>query len=331
VPENFYPVRWTGQRAVMSLPEQVGVSNVGPIREQMLAAINRGAAVLVVDLTDTVSCDHAAVEAIERVYQRALASGTELRLVVSSDIVRRVLAAGGLDRVVSIYPFVSASLAARRPGAESVLMLAEAPAGQVQPDTDVGVEVALLDRDGVIVWVNDAWRDFAAANGGDLSRAGTGVSYLDVCAAAGDDPTARDVAAAIRAALAGDLPEPAEIEMPCHSPRAGRWYDVLISARHGDNGRLLGGTVTLSLARSQHRGTAAQQEARLPVAGGGTVQVLHGRALLDRITSRLYQVGVILEAASSQSPQAARRSIAEALRQLDAMIREIRDSAFVTR
>lgn len=179
--------------------------------------------------------------------------------------------------------------------------------------------------------MNDAWRAFAAANGGDLSRAGTGVSYLDVCAAAGDDPTAMDVAAAIRGALAGALPDPVEVEVPCHSPRTGRWFDMVISARHGDNGRLLGAAVTLSLARSEHRGTATEGPARLPAAVAETRQVLHGRALLDGITSRLQQVSLTLEGASGQSPRATQQSVAEALRQLDATIREIRNSGFVVR
>jgi hypothetical protein len=59
--------------------------------------------------------------------------------------------------------------------------------------------------------------------------------------------------------------------------------------------------------------------------------VLHGRALLERITSRLHHVGLILEAAREQSADDARDSVAQALQQLDATIREIRDSAFVAR
>ena len=35
--------------------------------------------------------------------------------------------------------------------------------------------------------------------------------------------------------------------MPCHSPATDRWYDVLISSRLDDDGRVLGATVTLSL------------------------------------------------------------------------------------
>ena len=266
----------------MVFPEEVDVANAGQIREELLSVINRGAAVLIADMTDTVSCDHAGVDAIGRVYQRALVSGTELRLVVGSEIVRRVLAMSGVDRVVSIYPFVAASLAAKKADTGPLLTLAERGGGQSRPDADVGVEVALLDCDGVIVWVNEAWQVFAVANDGDLSRAGTGVSYLDVCDAAGDDPATGEVAAAIRSALTGDLPAPLAIEVPCHSPSTERWFDMLIAARRGDNGRPLGATVTLSLARSEDRATPIRPErsglARTARAGtGGHVLPGHGR------------------------------------------------------
>lgn len=354
MPDDIYPVRWTGQQAVVAFPEEVDVSNAGQIREELLSVINRGAAVLIADMTDTVSCDHAGVDAIGRVYQRALVSGTELRLVVGSGIVRRVLAMSGVDRVVSIYPFVAASLAAKKTDTGPLLTLTERGGGQSRPDADVGVEVALLDCDGVIVWVNEAWQVFAVANDGDLSRAGTGVSYLDVCDAAGDDPTTGEVAAAIRSALTGDLPAPIAIEVPCHSPSTARWFDMLIAARRGDNGRPLGATVTLSLARSEDRATPIRPErsggARTARAGaGGHVLPGHGRPapadladfaraaaqqarrrqeLLERITNSLYQVGLTLQDAADESPEAAQEAITEALQGLDTTIREIRDAAF---
>lgn len=81
----------------------------------------------------------------------------------------------------------------------------------------MGTEVALLDRDGVIVSVSDAWRAFAAANGGDPARTGPGMSYVDICAASGDQ-----VASAIRDALAGHRPGSLTVELPCHSPRTER-------------------------------------------------------------------------------------------------------------
>ncbi len=109
--ENIWPVRWTGTRAVATLPEQLDSSNADQIREQLQAAIDRGAAVLVADMTATVSCDYPGAEALARVYQRAVAAGADLRLVVSTDAVRRVLGFSGLDRLASIYPGLDGALA----------------------------------------------------------------------------------------------------------------------------------------------------------------------------------------------------------------------------
>ena len=112
----------------------------------------------------------------------------------------------------------------------------------------------MLDRAGVIVSVNDAWREFSAANDGNGSRTGVGMSYLAVCDAAGDDEYAVEVGSAIRAAAAGDLPAPATIVVPCHAPTVERWYDVLISPRLNRNFSTIGVAVTLTLraARPKH-------------------------------------------------------------------------------
>jgi hypothetical protein len=117
------------------------------------------------------------------------------------------------------------------------------------PPEEPPVETALLDADGVIVWVDEAWTAFCLANGGDPARAGIGVSYLALCdAAALTDRHSAAVAAAIRAALRGDLPAPARVEVPCHAPERPRFFDVLISSRRDDRGDVLGATVTLSEA-----------------------------------------------------------------------------------
>ena len=97
-------MRWTGRRAVITLPEHIDVSNAGQIREELLSVINRGAVALIADLTATISCDQAGADAVVRAYHRAAVSGTELRLVVTAPIVRRVLSLTGLDRLVSISP-----------------------------------------------------------------------------------------------------------------------------------------------------------------------------------------------------------------------------------
>jgi GAF domain len=114
------------------------------------------------------------------------------------------------------------------------------------------VEVALLDSAGVIVDVNQAWHDFCLDNGGDLSRTGIGMSYLDMCAAAADD-AAIETRAAIETALLGELSAPLTVQIPCDAPDQPRWFDVLVSSRFDLDGRCIGATVTLSLSRSSRR------------------------------------------------------------------------------
>jgi hypothetical protein len=47
--------------------------------------------------------------------------------------------------------------------------------------------VAIVDDKGTIVAVNEAWKAFALAIGGDLRKVGEGVNYLEVChSAAGE-------------------------------------------------------------------------------------------------------------------------------------------------
>ena len=101
----------------MTLPEHIDVSNAGQIREELLSAINRGATALIVDMTRTVSCDHAGAEAVMRAYVRAAVKGTHLRLAVTAQIVRRVLSVNGLDRLIPIYPSLEAAVAVGVPAA----------------------------------------------------------------------------------------------------------------------------------------------------------------------------------------------------------------------
>ncbi len=82
------------------------------------------------------------------------------------------------------------------------------------------VNVAVLDEDGVIVATNEAWEEFGRGNG--LTDTTLGVSYLDVCDGA-DDPTADEVAAGIRAVMAGEQSDFSR-EYPCHSPDERRWF-----------------------------------------------------------------------------------------------------------
>jgi anti-anti-sigma factor len=104
--KDTYSVYWLGRQAVVRFPEHIDVSNASEIREELLSVISRGAAALILDMTATASCDHAGADAVVRAYQRAVASGTQLRLV------RRALSINGIDRLISIYPNVDPATAA---------------------------------------------------------------------------------------------------------------------------------------------------------------------------------------------------------------------------
>ena len=195
-------------------------------------------------------------------------------------------------------------------------------------DPDVGVEVALLDRDGVIVSVNPAWQAFAQANGGNPERTGPGVSYLDACAASPGDPVAEEVAAAIRRALAGHLPGPLTIGVPCHSPRTARWFDMLISARQDRAGQHLGATVSLSLARSAPWASLAEAGSVSPAAIAASAAAGRCADLMRVMTHRLFGVGLLLQTAEGLAEGPLARRLSQAVGEVDAIIRDTRAAAF---
>jgi anti-anti-sigma factor len=154
--QNSYPVRWTGRHAIVALPEHIGQANARQVSEQLLSVINRGADALIVDMTATISCDYTGADALLRARQRAIASGTEMRLAVTDHIVRRALSLSGLNHLISSYPSLEAAIAASEPTAAAPPPDADdRPA--ITPEVlrelvdalDDGV--ALADRDGVMV------------------------------------------------------------------------------------------------------------------------------------------------------------------------------------
>lgn len=102
---------WLSKAAVISLPVEIDVSNADQVREDLLSVLNRGAAMLIVDMGGTTFCDSAGVNALVRAHKRATADGGQIRLVAPAPAVRRVLAITGVDRLMDVYPTVAASLA----------------------------------------------------------------------------------------------------------------------------------------------------------------------------------------------------------------------------
>ena len=90
--------------------------------------------------------------------------------------------------------------------------------------------VAILDEQGIILSVNQAWRRFAGENGLDDPTCGLGRNYLEVCdtAAGAWSEEAATVGEAIRAILRGE-PISGAIDYPCHRPDVKRWYRLSLS------------------------------------------------------------------------------------------------------
>jgi len=85
--------------------------------------------------------------------------------------------------------------------------------------------VALLDHDGVIVWVNEHWRKFAVSNGLKTENFCIGQNYIQICerATGAWAEEGKPVAAGIKQVLQGEIGV-FDIEYPCHSPTVERWF-----------------------------------------------------------------------------------------------------------
>jgi diguanylate cyclase (GGDEF)-like protein/PAS domain S-box-containing protein len=88
----------------------------------------------------------------------------------------------------------------------------------------------VLDEAGTLLAVNDAWREFGAANGAPPSGAAVGLNYFDVLVDAigtrpSDEPALRGFALALREVLAGRR-DHVEITYECHSPTMQRWFSA---------------------------------------------------------------------------------------------------------
>ena len=93
--------------------------------------------------------------------------------------------------------------------------------------------IAVLDSDGVIISVNNRWRDFAVENSGNCTpECDLGKRYFDVfenIEETEDDANIEEIREGLRAVLQGELDHFVS-EYPCHAPDLQRWY--LMSATH---------------------------------------------------------------------------------------------------
>jgi anti-anti-sigma factor len=339
--ESMEPVAWSDLPTVVAFPEHFDASNAAQIREQLLTAFDRGAAVVIADMSATTSCDDVGVDALARAYQRAAIRGAELRLVAAGSAVRRRLAAQGLDRLVPVYGSIEAAAAAgEAEGPDSPAHPAPptaAPRWSARPRAGSGPAslnetvlrrlidaladgIVLADEDGRIVLANRRAAAMFGYRHGEL--AGQLVESLVPA-------SLRDVHRLDRAAYA---------LKPVARPMADRAR--LVGLRK--DGTTLPVTITLSPvptasghfvlavvrdAAQEHR----QDDLTDLVHGVLAEQAHHAEELLDRVVGSLFHVGHSLDKAAGQPAELAREQISDALQRLDDTIHEIRDHVFRSR
>lgn len=101
----------------------------------------------------------------------------------------------------------------------------------------INAHLAVINGDGVILFVNQAWTEFALANGASPMQAvGVGANYLETCTENDEDVPDVSITAArqgIRAVLDGRQ-RYFEMEYPCHSPTEPRWFLMQVQPMRGD-------------------------------------------------------------------------------------------------
>ncbi|QJQ02231.1 sensor domain-containing diguanylate cyclase [Herbaspirillum rubrisubalbicans] len=91
-------------------------------------------------------------------------------------------------------------------------------------------QIALIDRAGVIRYVNQTWCDFGKENGIPPQYRWIGTNYLAVCrwASNSGEEDGQQVYAGIRSVLEFRAPS-FQYEYPCHSPNQQRWFMMRIA------------------------------------------------------------------------------------------------------
>jgi PAS domain S-box-containing protein len=183
-------------------------------------------------LSDERPHDHSA--RIEALIERIRADEEELQHLTGGEIDAFVSHAG----TAYLLPNAQAELLESR---ESARMTAATQRAILDA---LPAHVALVDHDGVIVSVNEAWRQFGRTNGSTDPNFGIGCDYFSVCVVRDDPSTlgSAEVAAGLRAVLDGSE-DAVSVEYPCDAPNDARWFRATITPVL-DSGEVKGAVVT---------------------------------------------------------------------------------------
>ena len=99
-------------------------------------------------------------------------------------------------------------------------------------------QIALIDSEGTIIYVNRAWRQFGIDNGIPAEYEPIGANYLKVCSTETGDGLWDEVLSGIQKVSSGEL-DCFYHEYPCHGPRERRWFVMRATPLQGGSRSLL--------------------------------------------------------------------------------------------
>jgi PAS domain S-box-containing protein len=178
---------------------------------------------------------------VERRFHAAIAAQAnwdfEFRIRRADGAVRWIWAAGNYRPDVAGHPGRMAGIVQdvteRKQAAEAAR---ESEAFVRDVINSLSAHVAVLDAQGVIVAVNQAWQQFAAENAGDAAKVSIGANYLEVCQSnlnLAADKILQTALQGIQAVINGTRPS-FSLEYPCHSPTEERWFLMKVQPLGGN-------------------------------------------------------------------------------------------------
>src|ERR1051326_3907672 len=120
MPDAGFPVEMVSGVPVVVTPEEVDITNAAGLRGVLLEAAAARPGTLVVDMSQTAFCDTAGLHALVSAYKQAQAERGELRLVITTLMVQRILTITGLDHLIPQFGSRADALAAPPPAPETV-------------------------------------------------------------------------------------------------------------------------------------------------------------------------------------------------------------------
>jgi anti-sigma B factor antagonist len=97
------------QTIVIPLPAELDVNNSGQIEAALISVLASSPGVVVADGTQTSFCDCSGIVALVSAHCKAAAAGAQMKTVIASSPVLRLLELIGADQILQLYPSLTSA------------------------------------------------------------------------------------------------------------------------------------------------------------------------------------------------------------------------------